>query len=81
MDRFNRAANQLLVALPLTTKSPGFHLHVPLEPPEGGVFRPSHIKCEDIRCISAQRLIQYMGHVGPEIMTQVEERLGYLLGL
>ncbi|MBU0606698.1 MAG: type II toxin-antitoxin system PemK/MazF family toxin [Armatimonadetes bacterium] len=80
-DRFNDSRAQLVVALPLTTKSLGLRYHVRLRPPEGGVTRPCHIKCEDVRCVSLERFTAFVGRIEATTMAEVEERLRMLLEL
>ena len=81
VDPFNHGPAELVVVLPITTTSRGIPFHVPVGPPEGGVRRPSFIKCEDMRSISRQRLIARWGSVYGTTMSIVEDRLGILLGL
>lgn len=39
------------------------------------------LKCEDVRSISKERLVQKLGSVGPKTMEAAEYRLKVLLGL
>ena len=81
VDIFNHGPAELVVVLPITTTAKGIPLHVPLDPPEGGVRRPSFIKCEDVRAVSRERLIVAWGPVSESTMRAVEERLRILLDL
>ena len=81
VDTFNRGAAGLVVVLPITTMARGIPFHVPLIPPEGGVRRPSFIKCEDVRSISRERLIAPWGSVSGNTMNTVDDRLRILLDL
>jgi mRNA interferase MazF len=81
VDLFNRGPAGLVVVLPITSKAKGIPLHVPLAPPEGGVKTASYVKCEDIRSISKERLAKRLGHVLPETLQQIEDRLAVLLGM
>lgn len=78
---FNSSAAELVLVLPLTTKNKRIPYHVEIAPPEGGVARPSYIKCEDIRSISKERLTDYWGTVSEETIEEVETRLRLLLQL
>jgi len=80
-DLLNRGAAGLAIVVPLTTRDRGINLHVRLEPPEGGLAQPSFAKCEDVRSISAERLVKPLGAVGRATMAQVEDRLRILLCL
>lgn len=81
-DRFNHGRSGLIFVAPLTTRKRSLPTHVPVRPPEGGVPRPSFIKCEDTRSVSKDRLVEGpWGRVSKETMRAVEERLRLLLGL
>ncbi|MBI2872943.1 MAG: type II toxin-antitoxin system PemK/MazF family toxin [Chloroflexi bacterium] len=81
VDRFNHGPAGLVVVLPITTTARGIPFHVPLGSPEGGVRRPSFIKCEDVRSIARERLIAPWGSVSASTMNMVEDRLRILLDL
>jgi len=81
VDTFDRGPAGLIVIVPLTTRDRGIPLHVRVAPPEGGLARPSVIKCDSVRSIARERLTQRLGAVSGETMAQVEDRLRILLGL
>jgi mRNA interferase MazF len=81
VDLFNHGPADLLVVLPVTSKDKQISLHVPIEPQESGLAVRSYIKCEDIRSISKDRLMQQRGNTSKEIMALVEDRLRILLQL
>lgn len=81
VDRFNQSGFGLVVAAPLTSRLKNFPTHIEIQPPEGGIKIPSFIKCEDIRSISAERLIRRIGKVAPSTMQQVGSRLQMILGI
>ena len=81
VDLFNHGPADLVVVLPITSKSKGIPFHVPIKPPEGGLKLESFIKCEDVRSISKERLVQNLGTVGPKTMEAAEYRVKVLLGL
>ena len=81
VDPFNEGPADLVVLLPITTTSRGIPFHVALVPPEGGLDRASHVKCEDVRSVARERLTRRVGQVSPATMKAVEDRLRILLGL
>jgi len=81
VDAFNRSPAELVVVLPLTSRAKGIPFHVEVRPPEGGLQRPSYIKCEDIRSVSKERLSKHLGRVSRTTMEAVEDRLRILLDL
>jgi mRNA interferase MazF len=81
VDRFNRSAAGLVVILPITTKDKGIPSHVRVEPQKHGLIKPSFIKCEEVRCISKDRLVRLYGTIDSKSMTEVEYRLRIILDL
>ena len=81
VDDFNRGPGDLVVVLPATTADTGIPFHVRIDPPEGGVAKPTFIKTEQPRCISTNRLAKHLGHVRPETLQQIDDRLRILLDL
>jgi mRNA interferase MazF len=80
-DPFNAGPAELVIVLPITTRDKRVHSHIPVEPPEGGLRRPSFIKCEDVRSISVERLSKRLGKVTPATIAAVEPWLRTLLDL
>ncbi len=81
VDQFNHAPAELVVILPITSKAKGIPLHVVVTPPEGGLSQPSFIKCEDVRSVSKERLLNKLGAVTAQTMATVEDRIKRLLRL
>lgn len=52
-----------------------------MDPPEGGLKMRGFIKCEDVRSISTERLINLMGTVKTTTLDSVGHRLRLLLNL
>jgi mRNA interferase MazF len=80
-DAFNAGPAGLVIVLPLTTRPKAVRSHVPVHPPEGGVRKPSFIKCEDVRSIAIERLDRRLGAVGGATMEAVAFRLEVLMDL
>src|SRR5262245_244796 len=81
VDPFNRGLAGLVVVLPITSRIRPLPLHVPVNPPEGGLRIPSAILCDAVRSIDQGRLIDCWGTVDAATMVVVEDRLRRLLGL
>ncbi len=81
INGFNHGPAGLAVIIPITTKTKGIPFHVEVYPPEGSVDCPSFIKCEDVRSIAKERLVECFGRVGETTLAEVEDRLRILLGL
>jgi mRNA interferase MazF len=81
IDVFNAGRSGLVVVLPITSRVRPLPLHVPVNPPEGGLRLPSAILCDAIRSIDRRRLIEYWGAINPSTMALVEGCLHRLLGI
>ena len=81
LDSFNQGPAGLVVVLPLTTTYRGIPLQVEVQPPDGGVRRRSFIKCEDVRSLSSERLMERWGALSAHVMAEVADRLRILLQL
>lgn len=81
-DTFNQGPAGLVFVLPLTRTDRRIPIHVPIDPPEGGVKSRSFILCDALRSISRDRLgSNAWGRVSAETMHEVEYRLRVLMGL
>jgi len=80
-DAFNQGPADLVIVLPVTTKRRGVRSHVPVEAPEGGLRKPSFIKCEDVRSVALERLTRRLGTVSGATMEAVQFRLRILMDL
>ena len=81
VDTFNRGPAELVIVIPITSKYRGIPLHVEANPPEGGLNMRSFIKCEGIRSISKERLVQRLGTVSQNILDEVKDKLRILMDL
>ena len=81
VDQFNHGPADLVVILPITTREKGIPLHVPVDPPEGGLSERSFIKCEEVRCISKERLVEYIGDMAASTLEEVSDYVRILLDL
>ena len=81
VDRFNHGPSDLVVVLPFTTREKGIPFHILVSPPEGGLSERSFIKCEELRCISKQRLVEYMGDIAASSLEVASDYIRILLGL
>ncbi len=81
-DLGNRFSPTVIV-LPLTSrmgKTP-LRTHVPIQPPQGGVRKPSIILCEQVRTLEKSRLSRYLGSLSAEKMNLVERALNAAFAL
>jgi mRNA interferase MazF len=81
VNEFNYSMASKVVALLLTSKNKRIPLDVQLIPPDGGISKESFIKCEDIRSLSKDRLIEKWGEISNEKLIEIEKKIRLLLGL
>lgn len=81
VDRFNNSKADLCIVIPITSTIKNLSVHVIVDPPEGGLKTKSAIKCESIRSISKERLIERWGSISKKTMTKVEQIIKVLFGL
>src|SRR4051812_47703233 len=70
-DHLNELAATVLVMLVTAGQFPYQHW-LPLNPPEGGVSKPSRVVTEQIHTVDKRRLRQRLGQVSPETMATIE---------
>lgn len=75
--RFNRGP--LVIAVPFTRTERRTPLHVPVEPPEGGLRATSYAMCDQVRALSRERLLESWGEVTTPTMRAVVGRLHLLM--
>jgi mRNA interferase MazF len=80
-NSLNRSQRDLVLVAPITGTHRGFPTHVPVNPPEGGLTKPSVIMAEHVRSISKARLIRRLGVVSVGTMSQVKQVLRIVLDL
>jgi len=83
-DQFNRAAGApwpLAVVVPLTTRDRAIALHVPIQPPEGGLRQTSMVLPAQLYAADQRRLIERWGRVSAATMRLVDDRLRIVLDL
>ncbi|MBM3224308.1 MAG: type II toxin-antitoxin system PemK/MazF family toxin [Candidatus Tectomicrobia bacterium] len=81
-DRFNQGPADLVFVLPLTRTDRRIPLHVPIDPPEGGVSARSYILCDALRSITKDRLgPRAWGRVSAATLDTVADHLRILMDL
>jgi mRNA interferase MazF len=81
VDAFNAGLSGLVVVLPITSRLRQVPLHVPVNPPEGGLRTSSVVLCDAVRSIDQRRMLARWGAVSATTSSRVEDRLRRLMGL
>lgn len=81
-NTFNHGPAGLVFFLPLTRTDRRIPIHVPMDPPEGGISARSYILCDAVRSIAKDRLgPQPWGSVSGATLRRVEDNLRILMEL
>lgn len=71
-DRFNRTPHTFCILVPLTRTNRGFHSHVAIPPPEGGLHHLSFALCEQVKSLSVSRFHRRLGTVDQATVERVQ---------
>ena len=80
----NDAGNQYsptLVAAITSRQKPGLPTHVLLTAAASGLDTDSCVLLEQFRTLDKTRFLEYVGHIGPEVMAQIDSALALSIGL
>lgn len=80
-DRLNESRAGIAIVIPCTTRHRGLPSHVEIDGDVSGLNAITYAKCEDIKSISAERLITRLGGAGPPEMFRITQAVGFLIGL
>ena len=71
-----------VIVVPLTSRPKRLRqpTHVRVDPPEGGLSRPSVVLCEQVRTLEKRRLSVCLGEVTPGTLNRVDAALRRALG-
>lgn len=68
---WNKIPTGLAIIVPLTSVKKGISTHVRIPAREGGLPEESYALCEQIRCVSKERLIKKLGTVSRQTLEEV----------
>ena len=81
-NTFNHGPADLVLVLPLTNTDRRIPIHVPINPPEGGVSARSYILCDALRSIAKDYLgPRTLGSVSVATLRKVADNLRILMEL
>jgi len=81
-NTFNHGPADLVFVLPLTRTDRRIPIHIPIDPPEGGVSARSYILCDALRSIAKDRLGPHAwGSVSAATLGKVADNLRILMDL
>jgi len=82
VDAYNNGPADLLIILPLTSQKKSIPIHIEVK--AAGLAQVSYVMCDQIRCISKERLAHVkkgkIGSVNKKCLDEVERCIKVLLG-
>lgn len=81
VDVLNNGPGGLVVVVPVTSAAYGLRSHVELEPGPTGLDHVSYARCDQLRVVSTERVVQHRGAVGLAAMREVDQALRFILDL
>lgn len=75
-DYYNRTPNGLIIVVPFTRTDRGIRFHIRVQPPEGGLTRPSVLMCDQVRAQSIERFMRLKGTVSSGTLQAVQRMVG-----
>ena len=80
-DLLNEGPAGVVVVVPLTTAARGVPSHVEIGSEQSGRDEVSYAKCEDVKSVSEQRLVNRLGSIDPASLFEIGRVLRFLLDL
>lgn len=75
------APNTIVAAISASGTGRTFPVEVRVDPPDGGLERPSKVDCSLLLTVDKRRCLQLLGRLGPGTMNRVDGALLLSLGL
>lgn len=76
---FNAIPHRLRIVIPITGTDKGLSNQVRIEAPEGGLFKPSVIMCEQVKSQSLVRFQRKRGAVTSQTLESVQRLVGLFI--
>lgn len=80
-DILNNSAGDLVVVVPIGSAPYGLRSHIELQPGGSGLENPSYARCDQIRVISAERILARRGMAAIEEVHEIDQALRFILDL
>jgi mRNA interferase MazF len=77
----NTGPGGVVVVVPTTTARRDLPVHVEIEPGESGLHEISYAKCEDVKSVPVERLMQRFGAASSGAVHQISQTLRLILEL
>ena len=81
-QRILDAAPTVIQVVPLASTLRGFHTEIVIEPDQAnGLEQSSAAQCQHVRAVSPARVVDTLGNVGPQALTQIRETIAVIIDL
>lgn len=77
---FKTIPHRLRIVVPITSTDKGLSNQVKVNPPEGGLTRPSVLMCEQVKSQSLIRFKRKRGDVSSRTLDTVQRLVGFFIG-
>jgi mRNA interferase MazF len=78
-DLLNEGPAGVVIVVPLTTAARGLPSHIEISSGHSGLDEVSYAKCEDVKSVSEQRLVNRLGAIDPALLFEIGRVLRFLL--
>jgi mRNA interferase MazF len=79
VDQLGGGPSELAIVVPLTRADHAQRLHVPIDPPSGGLRQRSYAMPEMVRSVSRERLVERWGVLDDATLTEIARRVRLLV--
>jgi len=79
VDQLGDGPSELVIVVPLTRTDHGQRLHVPIDPPNGGIRQRSYAMPEMVRSVSRARLVERWGMLDDVTLIEIARRVRLLV--
>jgi mRNA interferase MazF len=79
VDQLGSGPSELAIVVPLTRTDHRQRLHVPIDPPNGGVRQRSYAMPEMVRAVSRDRLVERWGMLDDATLVEIARRVRLLV--
>ena len=80
-DILNNGAGELVVVVPIGSRSYGLRSHVELQPGASGLDHPSYARCDQLRVVPTKRIVRRRGTAMVEEINAISQALRFTLDL
>jgi len=80
-DVFNNGPGELVAIIPVTSRHYRLRSHMELDPGCSGLDHPSYARCDQVRVISAGRIVARLGATTTDQLDAIDRALRFVLDL